>query len=198
MNSLTSAGGLPVNYEFAKKALAACERVDECKEWGDRAAAIASYARQKRDRTLLDLASRIRARAVRRIGELLEHHASRHGKSATTKMAEQSGVSKSESLKSRQVARVPRRLFEDVIERNPPMPVGRIARLCVRPTSGDRSALIWKLLDRMSSIIAEFPERSVVESIAAADSKEELAIKKTIGKAVDYFDALALAADKRL
>ena len=61
---------LPATYEAAKQALAECTRVDECKDWADKAAALASYARQRDDHTLLNLAQRIQARAMRRIGEL--------------------------------------------------------------------------------------------------------------------------------
>jgi hypothetical protein len=53
-------------------ALQECAKVDEAKEWSDKAAAIASYARQSDDKTLEHMASRIRARAIRRTGELLE------------------------------------------------------------------------------------------------------------------------------
>ena len=38
----------------------------------DKAAAIASYARQSDDKTLENMAARIRARVIRRTGELLE------------------------------------------------------------------------------------------------------------------------------
>ena len=44
---------LPERYEAAKRAVAECHRVDECKEWSDRAVALASYARQVRDHELV-------------------------------------------------------------------------------------------------------------------------------------------------
>lgn len=62
---------LPVAYESAQKALAECIRVDEAWTWQNKAAALASYARQARDNTLRDYALRIQARAIRRAGELL-------------------------------------------------------------------------------------------------------------------------------
>ena len=67
-----SAAHLPDSYEAAKVALAECARVDECQDWADRAAALASYARQSEDATLEAYAKRIRARAIRRAGELLK------------------------------------------------------------------------------------------------------------------------------
>jgi hypothetical protein len=63
---------LPVLYESAKEAIVACWRIDECKDWADRAAALASYARQSLDETLLKTVVRIQARATRRVGELLQ------------------------------------------------------------------------------------------------------------------------------
>lgn len=63
---------LPEAYETAKRALAACADIDECKDWADRAAALASYAMQAKDTTLRKNAARIQARAVRRIGELIK------------------------------------------------------------------------------------------------------------------------------
>jgi len=55
-----------------RRALATCERIDECKDWADKAAALASYAKQADDQTLHHLATRISARAIRRAGELLQ------------------------------------------------------------------------------------------------------------------------------
>ncbi|UZF93180.1 hypothetical protein [Bosea sp. NBC_00550] len=67
-----AAARLPQTYESAKNALAECVSLDECKSWADEAAALASYAKQADDEELMRMATRIRARAVRRAGELLK------------------------------------------------------------------------------------------------------------------------------
>lgn len=40
-----SGASLPQTYENAKTALAECASIDECKDWSDKASALASYAR---------------------------------------------------------------------------------------------------------------------------------------------------------
>lgn len=67
-----STARLPVAYEAAKTALAQCSRLDECKDWADKAEALRSYARQARDDSLLKMATRIKGRAINRSGELLK------------------------------------------------------------------------------------------------------------------------------
>jgi hypothetical protein len=61
-------------------ALATCAKIDECKNWADKAEALASYAKQANDRDLHVMADRIQARAIRREGELLEEIESARGK----------------------------------------------------------------------------------------------------------------------
>lgn len=63
---------LPAVYESARTALAECSRVDECKDWADKAEALASYAKQAGDDSLRKTADRIQARAIQRCGELLK------------------------------------------------------------------------------------------------------------------------------
>ncbi|MGR9057812.1 hypothetical protein ACU8NH_18205 [Rhizobium leguminosarum] len=58
--------------ERVTQAIAECDRIDECKSWSDKAAALASYARQADDKTLENYAMRIRSRAIKRAGELLK------------------------------------------------------------------------------------------------------------------------------
>ena len=65
----------PNRSQSARLAIAQCAKVDECKTWADRAEAIASYARQAADETLLKHATRIKARAIQRCGELLRQRA---------------------------------------------------------------------------------------------------------------------------
>jgi hypothetical protein len=47
---------LPVVYDKARAALARLDRVDECKDWADKAEAMASYARQSKDESLFKMA----------------------------------------------------------------------------------------------------------------------------------------------
>jgi hypothetical protein len=67
-----SSAPLPVAYENAKMAIYQCNELDECKDWSDKAQALASYARQSADEELEKMSKRIRARAIRRCGELLK------------------------------------------------------------------------------------------------------------------------------
>lgn len=71
---------LPIAYEQARKALEQCHRIDECKEWADKAEALASYARQRDDEELLNHAKKIQGRAIRRCGELLREIPVQSGK----------------------------------------------------------------------------------------------------------------------
>ena len=73
------AARLPASYEHAKTALAECSSLDECKDWSDKAAALASYARQSKDESLTKMSQRIQARAIRRAGELLKQIMTQHG-----------------------------------------------------------------------------------------------------------------------
>jgi hypothetical protein len=60
-----------IKYEAACYAIAECVRVDEVKEWADKAAAMQAYGRMAKDQTLQAQAAEIRIRAERRLGELI-------------------------------------------------------------------------------------------------------------------------------
>lgn len=60
-----------IKYDAACRAVALARTVDEAKEIGDRAEALRAYARQAKNRTIELDALEIRARAERRIGELV-------------------------------------------------------------------------------------------------------------------------------
>lgn len=62
---------LPEFYETAVAAIAQCEKMDECAAFKGMADIISTYAAQARDRRMLVIARRMRARAWRRLGELL-------------------------------------------------------------------------------------------------------------------------------
>ncbi len=137
-----STARLPATYENAKKALAECENIDECKTWADKMQALASYARQADDDELHNIARRIQGRAVQRCGQLLQEFDARGGdrsKSADTDTfaqdrngahtgtpsrraaAEAAGMSKRQQVTATRVANIPAAKFEAAIEsENPP------------------------------------------------------------------------------
>ena len=138
MNALApvNAAQLPKTYEAARAALAECSAVDECKDWADKAAALASYARQSQDDQLEKMANRIRARATRRAGELLKQIEPQKGgdrKSeeyqregdrpliSRTDAARDAGFSSHQAKQAVRVANVPEDDFEAQVESsNPP------------------------------------------------------------------------------
>jgi hypothetical protein len=134
----TGAGMLPALYTAARDALAECASLDECKDWADRAEALRSYARQADDPTLLNNAMRIKARAVRRCGELLAEIApgtGAHRKSdgAVTLSETRKGAAVAAGLSERQrvnalrVAAIPAPVFEAAVDAANPPSVTRLA-----------------------------------------------------------------------
>jgi hypothetical protein len=127
---------LPTAYEAAKAALAECDRIDEIDDWADRAAALASYARQANDPELLNFANRIRARAFRKVGELLlEYDGRGRAKSggppifSRGEAAGAAGISRHTALTAVRVAQVPQDQFETLVESPKPPGTTRLAEV---------------------------------------------------------------------
>lgn len=133
----SSSAQLPASYENAKTALSACVSIDECQTWADKAAALASYAKQANDDELMKMATRIRDRAIRRAGELLKQIEPASGArtdiepsvGAHTRFAagEQAGMSKHQQVQAIRVANVPADVFERQVESANPPTVTKLA-----------------------------------------------------------------------
>ena len=136
----TARARLPVAYQTAKTLLAQCSKIDECKDWADKAEALASYARQAKDDSLRKHADRIQARAIRRAGELLKEFDGRDGRNlpkkegnhpfsspTQTKAAEEAGMSEYQQKTAVRVANVPEEEFEDAVDSDNPPTVTRLA-----------------------------------------------------------------------
>jgi hypothetical protein len=139
--TLAETAQLPESYEAAKRAIAECDRLDECSEWADKAAAIASYARQANDLELLTCAQRIRARAVRRLGELLKEYDARGGdrrsknaaplafdRQSRRAVAQEAGVSEHKARTAVNIAAMPQDDFEAVVESATPPGTTKLAQ----------------------------------------------------------------------
>jgi hypothetical protein len=130
---------LPEAYETAKAALAECARIDELDDWADRTVTLASYARQVNDPELFNFAPRIRARAVRKLGELLrEYNARWHAESRSpptstfpsrAEAAAAAGISRHTALVAARVARVPQDQFDARVESQKPPGTTQLAAL---------------------------------------------------------------------
>jgi hypothetical protein len=130
---------LPQTYEAARSALAQCQAIDECKDWADKAAALASYAKQADDLELEKMAIRIRARAMRRAGELAKQMMQPPHRPADkydagdilkskAEVQKVSGFSERQLNTSLRVANVPQPEFDAQVDAANPATVTELAR----------------------------------------------------------------------
>lgn len=135
---------LPASYSHAKTALANCASLDECQDWADKAAALASYAKQANDDELMKMATRIRDRAIRRAGELLKQiEPGKGGRPKTSGdtptgfsrkgAAEDAGMSRDQMHTALRVANVPAEDFERQVESPTPPTVTALAAQGTKP-----------------------------------------------------------------
>ena len=118
---------LPNTYVAAKAALAECVRIDELKGVEDVAKLRAAAAQMANDTEMENQAKRIRARAVRRMGELVNEipaespGPSKIGQGAPTQLskteaAREAGLSKHQQNQAVNVANVPEEQFDEMVD----------------------------------------------------------------------------------
>jgi hypothetical protein len=134
-----SGAKIPAVYQAAKVAIAECARIDECKDWANKAQALASYAKQADDDSMRKMADRIQARAIRRCGELLRAierppqggRPSKNGTAAgivsRAQAAKDAGMSKRQKDTAQRVASIPEREFNEAVESEDPPTVTALA-----------------------------------------------------------------------
>jgi hypothetical protein len=142
-----------VKYNAAKAALAVCANIDECNAWADKAAALAAYGKQVNDNELEINAKRIRARALRRIGELMkeiplgkrgpklidasvkkqmaasqtERLADAAAETSRAKVAREARISERRQATALQIANLPVEEFEAAVEADKPATIKTLA-----------------------------------------------------------------------
>ena len=187
---------LPATYEHACTALAKCERLDECKDWVDKAAALASYARQADDPTLEQLAVRIKARAVRRCGQLLETFKSpgartdkpsaAGGTKSQRAAAKQAGMSKRQEVTAVRVANVPADVFEAEIECEQPSTVQALAekgtdkRPRTAPPGFQHGTYAMGRLKELAAFCGEHSPASIAEALYPHERSPTAAHARTV------------------
>jgi len=134
-------GRLVASYETAKRAIAECVEVVDCRVWADKAAALVAYARMSKDETLWREAQKVQAVAVRRYGELLAEfprgdQATRYGQEGAHRPVKtrstagrEAGLSEHQVKQGLRVASIPADEFEAAVEsENPPTVTDLAAR----------------------------------------------------------------------
>lgn len=205
---------LPIVYERATQALAECSRIDECKEWANKAEALASYARQSKDDTLRKMADRIQARAIRRCGELLKQIETGQGtrtdklydatdmKLTRTEAATQAGLSERQKVTALRVASVPAQEFERAVESERPPTVTKLAELGkatkpqplhdlggIDPRHYARATELRGHLQRL----VEFCKNNEPQDIAAAYKQHEIeGIKQSVSQVEAWLDCFVV------
>jgi hypothetical protein len=138
---------VPIEYEAALKALAACTSLDEAKYWSNASDALAAWARMYKNDEAGVSARRLKLHAYRRMGELAQQLrpwtpgakkgsplCSGAGKGAPSLLMEQ-GLALHQANAASAAARMPRRKFEAIVNLpRPPAPNGLLPKF-----SGDAS-----------------------------------------------------------
>jgi hypothetical protein len=202
---------LPQRYEAAVNAIAECVRIDECKAWADKAAALASYARQAKDDSLAVMARRIQARALRRAAELLKQipradEATRYGRDATvppvtrTQAATNAGLSERQRKTALRVGAVPAAEFEARVESPKPPSITELASLgkqsIDRSPWGDiesqKTREACETLERFAKYCERCESSVITSAVSGAEARE---LRRLIDIAGGWLDRLAMGLD---
>jgi hypothetical protein len=108
---------LPELYLKARAAMSECHRIDELKSIRDKHSAIAHYAEQAKDKSLLWFAKRIQLRAFERIGEILREFPDYDERK---RLAAQHGISIVVANRAYDASHIPARVRSQMIESTPP------------------------------------------------------------------------------
>ena len=208
---------LPRSYEAAKVALTECQDMDECLTWADKAAALASYAKQAKDEDLERMAQRIRARAIRRAGELLkqiepaatgpkpELKAPDRLQFGRSDAAREAGMTPHQQKQAIRIASVPEREFEEQVERaEKPATLSHLARQGIQRRDPPPQPQQWlqgrdpKMFNRalhftalVTEYAAELAKSEASEILPHLDDGQRTKLRAALGRIDALHDLIA-------
>jgi hypothetical protein len=210
---------LPATYEAAKIALANCAKIDECKDWADKMAALASYGRQADDKVLENHAKRVRARAIERESELLRELSTQPSGGTRTgtdqngqsggvmQVGREAGLSRKNTITALQVGNVPKDEFEAAVESDDPPTITELARRGTQSKPkplvdlGDRTPEEFAAATELIGALEELERYSVTAdldlAVAGLNARERAELIETADALFDWLNKAweALNAD---
>lgn len=204
----TNKAALPQVYSNAITALQQCNNVDECKEWSDKMAALASYWKQANDETMYKLAKRIQARAYRRAGELLkqfdasgkrtdiEPKEAAHLRLTRTDVAKRNGMSEHERKTAVRLSNVPEDKFEAQVESDNPPTITALAEqgkksiLYSPKPEGFKEAIYMK--GGFQELIKMMDKHDPLYIIGGMDERDIKQMKEYIRKVENWIDTFMI------
>jgi hypothetical protein len=181
---------LPAQYEAMKHAITECTSIDECKEWADKAAALAGYFRMAGDETAFHKLRALQQWALRKAGEILKQIPSDKGGDrrsdqstgahtlihTRTQAAKDVGMSKHQATQAKRLASIPEKDFARVagsITTTELAMRGTVSRpTAPAPTPGDaRLAVeVIKRLQELAAFCSVHDPASIAYSVADFDT----------------------------
>lgn len=204
---------LPAVYSRAREALAKCERLDECQQWADRAAALASYARQIKDRSLVNMALRIHARAYERAANLMKQVPKskggrpKTGKAALTSSrkaaADGAGLTKHQRRVVQRIGNIPKDEFDQRVESDDPPTITELAEsgtdhrlVDLEGRSPDDYALSTQVQGRVESFAAYISKTDLTAAVRGAKLHERREMLQHADQAVTFLNSLIAILQK--
>lgn len=184
---------VPVVYEDACKALAACIDLDDAKYWSDKADALAAWAKIYHDDTLSLDAKRLKLKAYRRMGQIAEElrptiTVGKRGKGAQSLLRE-SGLSEAQAAAARGLSVANEKHFAELVNRKiPPSPMS--ARNYVRTSGSDGWRDFRKLGGsfQFRTYCRQFSARALAKSLRPDEAAKALVIIVELQEWLDEFE----------
>jgi hypothetical protein len=202
---------LPKNYQKAVVALEECNSLDEIKDYTDKMTALALYYKQANDSVLENLATRIKHRARRRMGELLKQfdgrglytegnqYTGQNGKkednllstNSLNEAASSIGLSEWETKQSIRLSNIPDQKFEELIESDKVPTASQLAEIGIKkrvkevPKNFINNVQFGLLLNDMLSFMEKFDALYILNEM---DDKTKENYKNKIDKIENWFD----------
>jgi len=157
------AGVVPVRYQDACKAIAACITIEDTRQWANKADALAAWAKMYRDDTVSAEARRLKLHAYRRMAALADELCPNWRKGqrgGPQKVLREHGMTGSQAQTVHAVGEVPRRKFDQALKQpKPPSPATLVHFDCAASPG-------WARMSRALSVVRAIGKHNNARQLA--------------------------------